>query len=76
MHPEDLELYPTSDLIAELMRRQSFLGIVIHSEEEQKGQEWKGEKIFKVHFNANLDAGQVSRLLGAVTEHMEQEDGC
>jgi hypothetical protein len=76
MNPDDLELYPTSELIAELMRRQTFLGIVIHSEEEQKGREWKGEKIFKVHFNSNLDAGQAARLLGAVTEHMEQEDEC
>jgi len=68
----DLELVGTRALIDELMRRTTFQGIVVHSEQEAKSPHWVGERIFRVHYNANLDADQVSRLLGVVSEYMER----
>ena len=75
MQADGLELYTAAELIAELMRRPTFLGVVVHSEEEFKNQSWNGERIFKVHFNSNLDRQQARRLLDAVTDHMEHP-GC
>jgi hypothetical protein len=70
MNPSELELYTTRELVDELMRRKTFLGVVVHSEEELKG-EWSGERTFQVHFNHNLDAGQATRLLDTVADYME-----
>lgn len=69
MNPAPIELYTTTELIDELMRRKTFLGVVIHSEEELRG-EWPGEGTFQVHFNSNLDPGQASCLLDAVAQYM------
>jgi len=73
--PNELELYTSRELIDELMRRKTFLGIVVHSEEELKSQGWTGERIFKVHFNSNLDAAEASRLLDVVGDHIERQLG-
>ena len=70
MDPKDLSFFTTQQLIAELMQRQTFLGVVVHSADEAKGQAWKDERTFKVHFNENLDAMCASRLLDSVAEHM------
>jgi hypothetical protein len=72
MEPTPLELYTTRELVEELMRRRTFLGVVVHSEQELKG-EWQGERTFQVHFNSNLDAGQACRLLDTVAQYMERE---
>jgi hypothetical protein len=69
MDPAAIELHTTKELVDELMRRKTFLGVVIHAEEELKG-EWPGEGAFQVHFNANLNALQASRLLDAVAQFM------
>lgn len=74
MHPSDLELFTTKELIDELMRRKTFLGIVVHSEEELKDKSWSGERVFKVHFNSNLDSEQACRLLDAITDYMDHHD--
>lgn len=74
MQPSTLELCTTTELVEELMRRTTFLGVVVHSEQELKGP-WVGERTFQVHFNSNLDAGQAWRLLDVVAHHMERE-GC
>jgi hypothetical protein len=74
MQPSPIEFFTTAELVDELMRRQTFLGVVVHSEEELKGT-WKGERTFKVRFNSNLDAAQTCRLLETVAEHMQRE-GC
>jgi hypothetical protein len=71
MHDFPLELHSTTELIEELLRRKTFLGVIVHSEQELKGQ-WKGERTFKVHYNSNLNAGQTCRLLDAVTQYLEQ----
>ncbi len=55
------------------MRRKTFLGVIVHSEEEQKGP-WRGERMFKVRFNENLDAGETCRLLEHVAGRMEQTE--
>ena len=44
------------------MRRKTFLGVVVHSEEEQKTQAWTGERVFRVHLNGNLDVAEAGRL--------------
>jgi hypothetical protein len=69
MNPAPIELYTTKELVNELMNRRTFLGVVIHSEKELKG-EWPGEGTFQVHFNSNLDTGQAYRLLDAVAQYM------
>jgi hypothetical protein len=69
MNPAPIELHTTKELVDELMRRRTFLGVVIHSEKELKG-EWPGEGTFQVHFNSNLDATQACRLLDAVAQFM------
>lgn len=72
MEPSDLEFFTTAELIQELMRRKTFLGVVVHSQEERKKDGWDKEQTFKVHFNANLDVLQTSRLLGAVAEYIDR----
>jgi hypothetical protein len=69
MDPSPIELCTTRELVDELMRRKTFLGVVIHAEDEVRGR-WPGEGTFQVHFNANLDAAQASRLLDAVAQYM------
>jgi hypothetical protein len=69
MEADDLELYSTQQLIHELMRRSTFLGIVVHADDEAKGA-WVGEKAFRVHFNENLDAERAGRLLGVVSDYI------
>jgi hypothetical protein len=69
MNPAPIEFYTTAELVDELMRRRTFLGVVIHSEQELRG-EWPGEGTFQVHFNNNLDHTQASRLLDAVAQYM------
>lgn len=72
MTPDDLALFTSQELIDELMRRKTFLGVVIHSEQEAKTEDWPEERIFKVRFNANLDAEQTGRLLGVVAEYLDR----
>jgi hypothetical protein len=73
--PSDLELHTTQELIEELMRRQTFLGVVVHSREELKDRGWTGERVFTVHYNANLGAAEAGRLLDVVAEHLERAAG-
>jgi len=72
MQPSDLELYTTRDLVEELLRRKTFQGVVVHSDQECKSSDWDGERIFKVRFNNNLDAEQACRLLNVISEHMDR----
>jgi hypothetical protein len=70
MQISGLELYTAEELIAELMRRTTFLGVVVHSEDEFKNRQWHDERIFKVHYNANLNREEAGRLLDAVTARL------
>lgn len=70
MESADLAFVSTQELIDELMRRNTFLGVVVHSEQEWKGDAWGDERTFKVHFNSNLDTVEASRLLSRVSEYL------
>ena len=70
MTPGELELYPTSELTAELLRRTTFQGVIVHSSEEARSSDWSGERIFRVLFNANLSTEEVGRLLDVVSQHL------
>lgn len=63
MGPSDLAFFTTEELVNELMRRTTFLGVVVHSGSDFKNGEWIGEKVFKVRFNSNLSKTETSRLL-------------
>lgn len=72
MHAVDLELCTTRELIEELVRRQTFLGVIVHAEEEFKSRHWNRQRRFKVLFNANLSTEQACGLLDRVSEHMDE----
>ncbi len=73
MQPTALELATTRQLLDELMRRKTFLGVVVHSEEEHKGP-WRGERMFKVRYTENLSGGEACRLLERIAEYMEKTE--
>jgi hypothetical protein len=66
----ELSFFTAQELIAELMRRKTFLGVVIQSEKEWRGEGWGEERPFHVHFNSNLETAEASRLLGRVSEYL------
>ncbi len=68
----DLEWYSTRELIAELMRRTTFQGVVVQSEHEVRGPAWAEDRTFKVHWNGNLDTGEAGRLLDVVAAHLNR----
>jgi hypothetical protein len=65
-----LEFFSTDELVSELVRRTTFLGVVVHAESDWKGDAWGEERTFKVQFNSNLDTAEASRLLGQVAEYL------
>jgi len=69
MNSDELCLYTSEELVNELLRRQTFMGVLVHGEQDWKGR-WDGTRNFKVCFNGNLDREEVCRLLGVVTEHL------
>ena len=70
----ELAFFTTAELIDELMGRTTFFGVVIHSDEGHGRQDWQGERIFKVQFNANLRTPEASRLLDAVAQYISWND--
>jgi len=66
----ELTFASTQELVDELLRRNTFLGVVIQSEKEYRGENWGEERVFRVHFNSNLDGEETGRLLDAVAERM------
>jgi hypothetical protein len=66
----DLAFYTTDELIAELMNRQTFLGVVVNSKDQWKGGPWGEERTFEVHLNGNLATAEASRLLSRVSDYM------
>ena len=71
MDSSDLTFVTNDELIAELMRRKTFLGIVVRSESDWKQDEWGAERTFRVHFNDNLVTEQASRLLNSVASYID-----
>ena len=70
MTPRALELFETQELIDEIMRRKTFLGVVVGAREELRAPWPEGEKAFRVHYNENLDRDEACRLLAAVSERL------
>jgi len=75
VNANDLEFFGTDELIAELMRRKTFLGVVIQAEGDYREARWQGDKNFQLHFNTNLEYEQVGRLLDAIADHIDQQAG-
>jgi hypothetical protein len=71
LEASELTFATNEELIAELMRRQTFLGVVVHSERDWKGDDWGDERNFRVHFNGNLEAEETSRLLSRVAQYID-----
>lgn len=71
MEPSELALYTNQELIEELLRRTTFLGVVVHSSEELKSAEWGNSRMFKVRFNANLNQAEAGRLLDTVAGQLD-----
>jgi hypothetical protein len=67
----ELAFFTAQELIAELMRRKTFYGVVVHAADDHKREAWPDERVFKVHYNHNLDSAQASRLLDTVAEYMD-----
>jgi hypothetical protein len=67
----DLAFFTNEELIAELMRRNTFLGVVVQSETDWKHEQWGDERTFRVHFNGNLVTEEASRLLNRVASYID-----
>ena len=70
----ELAFFTNNDLVAELVRRQTFLGVIVHSEDEHRGHDWGGDRYFNVHFNSQLDKARAGRLLDVVADYMQREN--
>ncbi len=74
MDSDGLELLSTTELVEELLRRTTFQGVIVHSQDEAKSRDWSGERIFRVRHNSNLDTEEVGRLLDIVSQHIARCD--
>ena len=69
MQSTELAFCTCEELIQELMRRKTFFGCVVHSTQDHKHEAWE-ERMFRVHYNENLDSGRAGRLLDRVAEYI------
>jgi hypothetical protein len=70
-----LAFFTTQELIAELVARRTFLGVVVHSTDEMRSDRWHGERVFRVQHSKTLELEEAGRLLGVIAERMgERED--
>jgi hypothetical protein len=65
-----LAFHSNQELIDELLRRSTFLGVVVHSTEEIRNRQWGAERMMRVQFNENLSTEQAGRLLDVVAAQM------
>lgn len=72
MTPGELELVSTSELVEELVRRHTFMGIVVQAAEERRMPWDSGERVFRVHYNSNLEHDEVGRLLAVISEQLDR----
>jgi hypothetical protein len=66
----DLELFSTQELLDEVVRRATFLGVIVHAD-SVKDRSWDGERTFKVRYNENLGRQETGRLLSVVADHIQ-----
>lgn len=74
MTADALELVSTQELINELVRRTTFLGVIVQSTSEFRGRWNDGERSFRVHYNNNLNDDEARRLLAVVSDQMLRFD--
>lgn len=74
MVDRELELFPTEELIQELLSRATFQGVIVHSRDEAKSRDWSDERIFSVRYNDNLRLHEVGRLLDVVGRRLAETD--
>jgi hypothetical protein len=74
MSPGDLELFPTQELVDELLRRTTFQGVIVHAQNEARDRTWAGERVFSVRFNANFNTEEVGRLLEVISQHLASSE--
>jgi len=74
MDSDSLELRSTTELVEELLRRSTFQGVIVHTQDEAKCRDWTGERVFRVRHNSNLDTEEVGRLLDVVSQHIARCD--
>lgn len=70
MQGSELAFHSNQELIDELLRRTTFLGVIVHSTEEIRNRQWGPERLMRVQFNDNLDTEQAGRLLDVVAAQM------
>ena len=68
----DLSFVTSQELVDELMRRKTFLGVVIHAEGDVRGP-WVGERNFRVHFNGAMQPAEAGRLLATLADSLGLE---
>ncbi len=69
---KDLELATTAEIINELVKRTTFGGIIIHSEEEDRGQAHKNFRLFTA-LNSEDSSTMLEVALDALAQQREQE---
>ena len=69
----DLELVSTAELIKELLRRKTFMGVLVHADQEVRSDAWDGERVFCIRFSDRLNAGSAARLLEVVSSRMAED---
>lgn len=74
MADRELELFPTEELIDELLRRSTFQGVIVHSRNEARSREWSDERVFSVRYNGNLELREVGRLLDVVSRRLAETE--
>jgi hypothetical protein len=70
----ELAFYTTDELVTELLRRKTFLGVVVHADNDFRNDHWNDEQVFKVRFNSNLDVCQTSRLLDRIGDYLQERN--
>jgi hypothetical protein len=72
MQGSDLAFYTTKELINELISRETFLGLVLHCEQDLKNRNWTREMVFNLRLNSNLKTEEACRLLDTVVDYLEK----
>src|SRR6476659_595449 len=72
MAANDLAFFTTAELIAELVQRTTFCGVVVQSVEEHR-RSWEGERTFRIHLNQNLSGEEAGGLLSTIAASLSSE---
>jgi len=70
MQDAGLAFFTVQELVNELLSRKTFLGLVLHSEEELKNDDWRGKQFFQLHLNENLTREEAGRLMDTVATYL------